>query len=95
MEHTSTFVRKLEGWKGDAALYKVEPPVRYSNYDDDEHETDYVIASSVIALYTGPETLVFPADQDGEAINMLEIGGGRGPLNHQWALSTLGQRGYW
>lgn len=68
-------IRDISGWKGDAALYQLE-------------DGSYVIASSVVA-YSGPETLVFPADAGGEVTSWGEIGGGRGYLDHEAALATL------
>lgn len=70
-----TKIRKLSNFKGDAALYRL---------DDGSY-----VAVSAINTYGGPETLVFPADESGEVTDWLEIGGGRGYLDHEEALATL------
>lgn len=78
----ATFVRNIEGWKGDARLYKLSKP--YHTYDGDD--VDHIIVSAVIA-YSGPETYVFPATADGEAVDMLELPGSfDGSLDHEEAL---------
>lgn len=88
-----TFIRRLRGWRGDARLYRADPPVRYDVSRDYEANgflmTDYVIASATIAFTDGPETLVFAATKDGQAINYSKIGGVRGELDHAAALATV------
>ena len=73
----------LPDFQGHAALYRVNPP----------HEgNEFVIASAVNAIYTGPETYLFPADADGRVIgwwNELE-GSYRGGLSHAIALGRAG-----
>lgn len=68
-------IRNLTDFTGDAALYRL---------DDGSH----VIVSATVA-YSGPETLIFPATEDGEIADWNEIGGGRGYLDHETALATL------
>lgn len=70
-----TKIRELNGFKGDAALYRLG-------------DGNYVVVSAVEA-YSGPETLVFPADSHGEVTEWAEIGGGRGYLDHETALADL------
>lgn len=79
---TATLVKKIEGWKGEAALYRMDPP----------HEgEEYVIASAVIAAMDGPETFLFPATKDGEAKDYGEMDGSRrGTLNHHTAMAEAG-----
>ncbi len=85
-QKTATFVRGL-GWKTDAALYKLSSP--FVTYDDEAYT--HVIASSVIAFdHGGPETLVFPAQENGDPINMGDIAGGRGYMSHEKALRDMG-----
>ena len=89
----ATFVRKMEGWTAHAKLYKLEPPyTREPNYEDDEYAGTYdqVIVSAVVAPFTGPEVLVFPADSEGEPINYVELDGYRGGLSHEEALGLMG-----
>ena len=68
-------IRNLTDFAGNAALYRLD-------------DGSFVIASSVTS-YSGAETLVFPADSDGNVTDWCEIGGGRGYLNHEEALATL------
>lgn len=71
----ATKIRKLSSFNGDAALYRL---------DDGTY-----VAVSAIDTYSGPETLVFPADEDGDVTDWGEIGGGRGYFDHERALATL------
>ena len=71
-----TKIRKLTDFTGDAALYLLD-------------DGSYVIASSVVDVYSGPETLVFASNEDGDVTSWNEIGGGRGYLDHKEALASL------
>jgi len=75
---TATFMRKLSGFRGNAALYRVDPKM----IDNTGKRYQYVVASAVQA-YSGPETLIFGADDDGEIANWSELDGGRGYLSHE------------
>ena len=55
-------VRELSGFRGPAVLVK--------------RDADYFIVSSVTA-YSGPETLVFRADESGEVTSWTDVAGGR------------------
>jgi hypothetical protein len=72
-----TKIRELTGFTGHAALYQLD-------------NGEYVVASAVVAPFSGPETLVFPADESGEVTSWGEIGGVRGALDHAAALATVG-----
>lgn len=75
---------------GDAsALYKLSP---VWHWEYKEIDVKYVIVSAVAHAFDhgGAETLVFPARADGSIINMLDIGGGRGYVDHRKALETMG-----
>jgi len=64
----------LDGFNGHAALYKVDPPIE---------ENKYVILSSVNAMFSGNETLIFPADKNGKIKSWGELDGSvRGTLDH-------------
>ena len=59
----------LEGFSGHAALYELDEEI---GYDEDwevpgkfEGHTKYVVVSAAVAMFSGPETYIFPADQDG------------------------------
>lgn len=69
---TATEVKKLDGFAGDARLFRLSEPVTYDyNYDtkQDEKSTEFVIVSAVNAMFTGPETYIFPANEQGEVVN--------------------------
>jgi hypothetical protein len=81
-------------WTGDARLYRVDPPAKYHVEGDHDTvlETEFIIVSAVNAMFSGPETYIFPANRDGTAINMLEIDGSfKGDLDHEQALRNAGQ----
>ena len=52
----ASYVKALPGFTGDARLYRCDPPL-------DGH--GYVVVSAVNAMYTGPETYIFPSDPNG------------------------------
>lgn len=89
---TAKFLRKVEDFNGDAALYKLSKPVILN----DEEKTSYVIVSSVYAPFTGPETYIFPADKDGEVLSWGELEGSfRGMSyrdDHEEALNNAGYK---
>lgn len=83
---TATFLKKPLGFKGDARLYQLSEPVE--GYDGDAHT--YVIVSAVIA-YSGPETYIFPADEEGRVVDWGELPGSfQGGLDHELALQGAG-----
>lgn len=83
MHGQATQVKTLQGWIGDARLFKLSPP-----YDGNE----YVIVSAVIADGI-PETYIFQANQDGEVEIWGEIDGSiKGVLSHADALAGAGYK---
>lgn len=89
------FIKELDGWRGDARLYKLSKPVEYDKpWKDNDHpakKTNYVIVSAVIAMVSGAETYIFPSNEDGEPLDMTELEGSyRGGLSHKSALSSAG-----
>jgi hypothetical protein len=80
---TATYIRKLEGYRGDARLYQVNPT--------QSNGINYVVVSAVVASYTGPETYIFPCNEAGEITDYIELEGSfRGELDHHKALSLGG-----
>jgi hypothetical protein len=75
------------------ALYELSEPLEYK--DDDENgepakTTRYVLVSA-IAFYPGPETYVFPCDEEGRVRDHIKIRGSyRGGTSHKQALAGLG-----
>lgn len=90
MTRTAKLIRALD-WNSNASLYKLSEPVEFSNLGTgDRSTTGYVIASAVIAFgHWREECLVFPAKEDGELWNMLEIIGRR-TMSHAEVLGELG-----
>lgn len=93
---TATFVKKIEGWIGDARLFRLSAPMSYDEDSEDENsksETDHVIVSAVATF--GDETFIFPATADGEVLNMCEmVGSFKGNLDHVQALRNAGYEIY-
>jgi len=91
---TATFVKQLPGWTGDARLFKLSEPVSVDSWSEPDEEietTEYVVVSAVAAMFSGPETYIFPAYEDGTTISMGELEGSfRGGLDHEEALEGLG-----
>lgn len=71
---TATKVRDVTGFRGEAALYRLDPPL--------EDGTDLVVASAVDLNFGGftptdyrhSETMVFPAGEDGKVTDWGEVG---------------------
>lgn len=100
---TATWIRELPvTWDSPvvrAALYRVDPPMTRENYDiNDEGEyvsrtlsSPYVCVSASNVPFSGPETYIFLADDQGDVINDLECDGSfRGALSHREALENAG-----
>lgn len=49
----------------------------------------YYVVSAVVVPFSGPETYIFPGDQNGEITDFGEIVGLRGTLSHTEAISEL------
>lgn len=74
--------KQLDGMRGDARLYEMSPPL--------EGHT-FVVVSAVIAMFSGPETYIFPANEKGEIEDWGELEGSqRGTLSHSDVLRELG-----
>ena len=81
MSNTATFISKPSGFLGDARPYKLNPPL---------DENEYVVVSAVNA-YSGPETYIFGATEDGEIVDWMELDGSfRGGRDHGAALEGAG-----
>lgn len=63
-------------------LWRMDPPL-------DGHE--FVISSAVVAMFTGAETYIFAASEDGEVTDWLELPGSfQGGLDHDTAIMRAG-----
>ena len=89
---TATFIRQLPGWRGDARLYRLSQPVRYTNSD----ATTYVVVSAVVlpALLSQSgecETYIFPSDDKGEVLSWIQLRGStKDTLFHEVAIEEAG-----
>lgn len=86
---------KNKNWQGDARLYKLSEPIPYGDclWDDEaeEQKTEFVVVSANTVMYSGPETYIFPTNEDGEVLSWLELSGSfRGGLDHAKALKGAG-----
>lgn len=72
----------LNGFTGFASLYKLSPPL---------DGNDFVIVSATDAMFSGPETYLFPGNEQGEVTDWGELEGSfRGGLSHKEALRNAG-----
>ena len=78
----ATFIKELEGFNGEAKMYRLDPQL-------EGHEL--VAVSAVIAMFSGPETYIFPCDENGVVTDWGELNGSfRGALDHEQALTNAG-----
>lgn len=57
--------KKLNGFRGDARVYHLSEPL---------DGAEYVVVSAVVVPYSGPETYIFPADENGEIVDYGRAG---------------------
>ena len=87
---TATFKKRLETFTGDAALYELSEPLKPYAIDENDSEYNYVVVSAAIT-YSGPETYIFGADENGNIDSWLELPGSiRGVYSHKIALENAG-----
>lgn len=86
-----------ESFQGNAALYRLSEKVDFGTvWDDEDNEmpegqTDHVVVSANNVMFSGPETYIFAANQDGEVISWCEMPGSfQGSLDHEAALTRAG-----
>jgi hypothetical protein len=67
------------------SLWRVDPPVQFFDIKSDECLTsEFIVASSVIVPGSGPETYIFPADENGAILSWAELPGSqRGIISHE------------
>lgn len=87
---SSKLVRDVEGFTGKASLYRLSEIIEYG-FGDETNHTGYVIASTAIDPFTGIQTYIFPADEDGNVLDWGELTGSRkGTTSHAEVLSGAG-----
>ena len=70
--------------------YKLSEPVKYESLHEPNGKTSYIIISQVVSRWA-QETFAFPANENGETINMLELpGSSRIPVPHEKVLENMG-----
>lgn len=81
-------------FRGHAALYRLDPPIKVDEeeaVDDGSTSFAFVIVSAATVPFSGPETYIFPATEDGEIVGWGELRGSyRGGLDHTEALEGAG-----
>jgi len=88
MEKTATFVKDLDGWTGRAKLYALS---EYIEFGDGNDKTGFVAVSAAVAYGSGPETYIFPTDENGKVLDWGELPGSfQGDLDHDEALFGMG-----
>lgn len=96
MQKIATFITKVHpNARGDMRLYKLNPAMEEEKYEwqeDDRNRThEYVVVSEVNAMFSGPETFIFPADEAGKITSWGELDGSfRGAKDHKRALQNAG-----
>jgi len=85
-------IKDLDGWTGRAALYQCDPPMEEHSWDDEEVAShEWVIASAAYAMFSGPETYLFPSNEKGEVVDWGELPGSfKGDLSHAMAFDNAG-----
>ena len=76
MKKVTIVKEDLPGFTGMANLYKTE-------------DGTHVVASATYALFTGPETMVFRADENGDVTDWSSLGSVR-EIDHESALEDAG-----
>ena len=92
---TARFVKKCDWGTGDARLYELSEPVEYDKpWDDDDppaKKTKFVAVSATTVPFSGSETFIFPADENGKVIDWGRLDGSySGGLSHIEALEGAG-----
>lgn len=93
MNHTATFIETKQGFRGDARLYRLSPPISQTDWDGESESHEYVIVSAIASAFDTmrDETYIFPADSEGNITSWGELDGSfQGEMDHEKALSNAG-----
>src|SRR5574339_1273772 len=105
-EKIAKLIEPIQGWRGEAYLWKVTPPMEYheteldeyGGYNDVKHDVEYVISSGVESTWDNglPEVYIFPADEHGEVLSWGELPGSQqGTLDHEVVFRNQGYTTDW
>ena len=91
------FIKQAPGFRGDARIYEVDPPVKFDKKVEKEGdivwedaESPYIVVSAVNVLGY-PETYIFSSDAEGEVLSWGELEGSfKGAKDHARALKGAG-----
>jgi hypothetical protein len=88
------FVKKEDGCTGFGAVYRLDPPMEWSDWSGDEVATvnaQFVWVHAANVPFSGPETYIFPCDSDGEVKDWAEMQGSfKGGMDLERALEGAG-----
>lgn len=70
-------------------LYRLDPPYVHEEGEEGEIDVEYVVVSAV-KNGMAHETLIFPANKEGEILSMLELWGRWGTMSHLLTLDSFG-----
>lgn len=95
---TATRIKQMSDWRGDAAVYRLSPPINYrgwaevdGEYKEVERSAEFVIVSAAWVPHSGPETYIFRSNSEGGEVDWCEMRGSiRGVLDHKVALKGAG-----
>lgn len=89
---TATFVKDVSAsFRGTAKLFRLSPPLKEEDWDGEITEHEYVVVSGTHAMFSGPETYIFPSDSEGEVTQWGELNGSfRGDIDIERALRHAG-----
>ncbi len=93
MKKTAKLLKdNLPDFTGHAALYKLSPPLVEKDWDEKvKGKHAFVVVSATNAMFSGPETYIFPADKKGKIKSWGELDGSyRGGSDHRRALRDAG-----
>ena len=89
-------IRKLKKWRGDARLYRLNPPIE-STFDpwfregtDEADITEYIVISSVSSGWYRSETMVFASTKSGKASDDTHALFMSNEKNHEKVLKKMG-----
>lgn len=91
MAITAEFVKEITGNRADQRLYSLSEPYDVKSWADGTVERTIThVVTSAVSTYSGPETYLFAADEEGDVIDWMELPGSfRGSLDHDAAIAAF------